>query len=328
MNYNGHMPMASQHAYGHDQELGHAHQHGHGHDHATPLMHSKQPPFLQWMRRRLNVVPIILCFLVPSGVFAGICAAIAFSVHYVHPVLMYSIVGGLVLATLVVGFHAFREKFRHLAWRDLNWWLFLFFSMLLACILAGVAGSIIYTNYMRPYYDMQNLHTYTDLYPNRIRGQMVMDAGHIVFHNGSRVDVKMSMGFKNVDVFCAAPITFGNEALDTYDFWAVGTNCCSGSQADFHCSGFNDKTASSGLRLMSDSKRAYYRLAVQQAEATHKIRAVHPLFFEWTHDATEKSDGWKNDGEKLYFILLACFIIWQLFIVTCASLAFAKLWTN
>lgn len=59
-----------------------------------------------------------------------------------------------------------------------------------------------------------------------------------------------------------APIVNGNAALATYDFWAVGLNCCSGVSSDFRCGEFNNQHARSGLRLMRDDQRPFYRQAL------------------------------------------------------------------
>lgn len=67
-------------------------------------------------------------------------------------------------------------------------------------------------------------------------------------------------------------------------------------QANFHCDHFNNPHANGGYRLMTDNDRPFYRLAVQQAEATYKIRAVHPLFFEWAIDPIATVDGWRHQS--------------------------------
>lgn len=302
---------------------------GHNHE-AEPLLHEEKPkpPFMRWSRRRMNVLPILTSVILPWLLFTGVAAAIAFDLHYHHPAIMYVFVGAAALVIFIVGAAALRERSRKNAEREPYWWMFLFISMSLAFTAACVAGAFIYRHYMLGYFESQNLSTYSDIYPNRVSGKQVMDAGSIVFVNGSFVDVKKSMGFKNVDIFCVAPIALAGNMSESYDYWAVGKNCCGGNQADFHCGGFNDATARSGVRLMYDWDRPYYRLAVQQAEATYKITAAHPLFFEWTHDVAEKTDGWNEEGHELFLVLILSFFILHFFIVMCATLAFTKLGTN
>ena len=90
----------------------------------------------------------------------------------------------------------------------------------------------------------------TDVYPSHLRGQQVMDAGIIMFANGSKLELQKSMGFKNQNIYCVAPIVMGgNTTMGTYDFWAVGKDCCSGSTADFHCTGFNEPNSQGQGRI-------------------------------------------------------------------------------
>lgn len=300
------------------------------HYEAEPLLQQEKPnpPFMRWSRRRMNVLPLLTSVIVPWLFFTGVAAAIAFDLHYDHPSIMYVIVGAAAIVICIIGVAAFREKRRKDAEREPAWWLFLFISMSVAFIAACVVGAYIYRHYMLGYFESQNLSHYSDIYPSRVSGKQVMDAGSIVFVNGSFVDVKKSMGFKNVDTYCVAPIALAGNTSESYDYWAVGKNCCSGNQADFHCEGFNDAMARSGVRLMYDWDRPYYRLAVQQAEATYKFTAAHPLFFEWTHDIDEKTDAWSEEGHELFLILILSVFLLQFFIVMCATLAFTKLGTN
>merc|ERR1719258_625751 len=93
--------------------------------------------------------------------------------------------------------------------------------------------------------------------------------------------------FKNGDNYCVAPIARGPMKAvkgskvqmkngfvipesGTYDWWAVGTNCCDGGNAakDFTCGQVNSNLARSGMRLLSDSQRPFYLLAVQEWSAS------------------------------------------------------------
>ena len=66
-----------------------------------------------------------------------------------------------------------------------------------------------------------------------------------------------------------APIVVGNGTLESYDFWAVGLNCCSSNTGDYRCGEFSNPAAQSGLRLMDQREADFFRLAVQQAEASY-----------------------------------------------------------
>merc|ERR1719440_1121999 len=113
---------------------------------------------------------------------------------------------------------------------------FLTATSLIAWILGYLAGGSNYTSYMRPYYDINNLNVYPNVDPSKYGGTQLMDAGMIQFTKGSGVRVEKSIGFKNDNVYCVAPIVaHANQTQTTFDFWAVGMNCCSGHMPDFHC---------------------------------------------------------------------------------------------
>merc|ERR1719428_1211955 len=116
------------------------------------------------------------------------------------------------------------------------------------------------------------------------------------------LDMKKAMGFKNLDLYCVAPIVNGDNQLASYDFWAVGINCCSGVSSDFRCGEFNNPHARSGLRLLRDDQRSFFRLAVQQAEAAYNLKAIHPLFFYWTDDPTSDMQSMLEEGYRFFFI--------------------------
>merc|ERR1719433_257244 len=160
----------------------------------------------------------------------------------------------------------------------------------------------------------------------------MMDAGTVIFAPGTRLDLKQSMGFKNERTYCVAPITMSNgtmtevnQLLATYDFWAVGMDCCSGNTADFHCGQFANINARGGLRLMRDGQRPYYRLAVQQAEAAYGIKAAHPLFFTWMQDPMEEVNKFQNAGIQSFLLSIMSMAGMQLFLVLLSTVVFARL---
>lgn len=286
----------------------------------------KTGSFLRGQRRRLNACPLLLCLLVPWALFTVMYVVTSFELHYEQPSLCNLLVALGFLAVVGVGGLAVSTRVKWLSNADHEptWLFFLAITMFLAWVLGMALGTENYSANMRPYYDMNNLNEYGDVSVKSMRGQQLMDAGIVDFANGTKLDITKSMGFKSNTVYCVAPITMGTENLPTYDFWAVGTGCCSGSQADFHCAGWNAPKAHGGLRLMSDGSRAFYRLAVQQAEAAYKIKAVHPLFFSWVDDAHSRVESWRTKGKSECVMWVLGYFILQCFLVGIATLVFAK----
>jgi len=147
--------------------------------------------------------------------------------------------------------------------------------------------------------------------------------GVVEFTQGTSLDISKSEGFKQGTMYCVAPIVLGNETAPTYDFWAVGTGCCS-SEGDFRCKGWNS-LGYGGLRLMNGGQRSFYRLAVQQAEASYNITAAHPLFFKWTRDPTATVEGWERTAHSNFIVWIFSYLLFQSFCVAAATMAFSRL---
>ena len=145
------------------------------------------------------------------------------------------------------------------------------------------------------------------------------------FADGAKLDGTKAMGFKNLDLYCVAPIVNGNEVMSTYDFWAVGLNCCSGVSSDFRCGEFNSPHARAGLRLMRDDQRPFFRLAVQQATAAYHIKSTHPLFFYWLQDPVGEMTAYRDDGFKYYLLGIFTHFAFNLFCCTVAVVGFSRI---
>jgi hypothetical protein len=285
-------------------------------------------PFFRGQRKRMNLVGICVSVFLPWILFSVLYAVMSFSVHYNQPGLCYFIAAlGLVVVLMIgtLAYNSVQAKFRGDSEREPTWFVFLFLTTVIAW-LAGIAlGDMNFYSNLQPYYDITNLNTYPSVNPTQMRGQQLMDAGRIIFSEGSKLDLTKSMGFKNLDTYCVAPITNGEAPLATYDFWAVGMNCCNGNSADFHCGEFNNPRASAGLRLMNDGQRAFYRLAVQQAEAAYNVKAIHPLFFTWMQDPIAEMNAYQDEGLKYYLLGMFAHFAFQLFLTIVATIAFSKM---
>lgn len=310
---------------------------GYGSSVATPLSmgaHASvtelSPPLIRGRKARMNVVPMCTALLVPFCSFALLLFTLTFTERPSQPLLPPFVVfiTGVVLFAAALGTFSTRFSKGQLlpaAEREPNWWCFMLISLTLAWILGISMGSWNYSAHMRIYQDYETMSTYKSVYPETLKGQQVMDAGILSFAEGTYLDLTRSMGFRHKSMYCIAPIVRGNNTMASYDYWAVGVDCCSGVRADYHCGAFNNPHASSAIRLVDDEARAYYRLAVQQAEAMYNIRAEHPLFFHWTADASQSVLETYGKGKQYFFVGIFAYFLFQAFLVAAASVVFAKL---
>jgi len=283
-------------------------------------------------RVRINFWPILLAFIVPWGIFAGLLWARSFALQYSNPMLCNLLTAGVIVffACLFCLWVDKMHRERVTANIEPSWLFFVCTTSAVATVLATLIGEYNYQVNMAPYYDINNLGTYMDIDPNTARGQALMDVGKMVFMEGSHVDLDLSMGFKSDDTYCVAPIArhtkSNSSGLAIYDFWAVGTNCCSGSHGgDFHCGQYHDPRVHGGVRLLNDGDRPYYRLAVQQAEAAFGIKAVHPIFLYWITDPIAEVQAYKVGGKSLYKKAILIYLCVQLALVLLLLLGISKM---
>jgi hypothetical protein len=279
--------------------------------------------FTPGKKKRINLVAVCMNVFLPWFLFASLYAILSFSFHYQHPTAAWLCVGlGLILVLVAAGL-AFRA--RKALDKDPSWYIFAALSLFLAVVFASVFGDMNFWYNMQPYYDIENLNTYPSVNPSTESGQQLMDAGRVYFADGTRLDGAKAMGFKSLDLYCVAPIVNGNQVLASYDFWAVGLNCCSGVSSDFRCGEFNNPHARSGLRLMRDDQRPFYRLAVQQASAAYSIKSTHPLFFYWLQDPVAEMNSYRDEGFKYYLLGIFTHFAFNLFCVTVAVVGFSRM---
>ncbi|CAD7924294.1 unnamed protein product [Amoebophrya sp. A120] len=281
-----------------------------------------QTVFTPGKKKRINLVAVCMNIFLPWFLFAALYAILSFSFHYQQPAAAWLCVGlGLLVSLGAIGV-AFASRGQS---RDPSWYLFSGLMLFLAVVLAAIFGDMNFWYNMQPFYDIENLNTYPSVDPATQTGQRLMDAGRVYFADNTRLDTSKAMGFKNLDLYCVAPIVNGNQALETYDFWAVGLNCCSGVSSDFRCGEFNNPHARSGLRLMRDDQRPFFRLAVQQAAAAHHLKSTHPLFFYWLQDPVGEMNSYRDQGFKYYLLGIFTHFAFNLFATTVAVIGFSRI---
>lgn len=263
-------------------------------------------------RRKINCIAIFLNVFVPWIFFTFLYYLISFKMHYVYPIRVW-IVFGLVTAAAVctAGGLARAENKGYTP----QWFKFATLQFIIAAAAAALMGSYNFWFNTMPFYDWERLKTYPSLDPSKELGQNMMDAGTVYFPEGTSIDLTQSWHFMSDKVYhgihryCVAPIILGGApATGSYDFWAVGMDCCSASSSDFRCGQFASGNTRSGLRLLDDLARPYYKLAVKQAEAQYHYKSKHPIFFEWVRDPLARVQQFMDKGLEYYlFGVMAAF---------------------
>lgn len=276
--------------------------------------------FVPGNRRRINIQAICVNIFVPWATFTALLALLSFTYHYEHPVMTWVIFGGVCCMVAYFVYATFKARKAHRG----TWYPFAAVSLCFGVILATVLGSLNYYYHTELYYDIENLNTYPEVDPATDNGQQFMDAGRAYFTDGTGLDLQKTMGFKNLDTYCVAPIVSGDEQLTTYDFWAVGVNCCDGDSSVFRCGEFNNPHARAGLRVMRSDFRYFYRLAVVQAEAAYNIKAMHPVFFHWVQDPLAEVNKLWNTAREYFWLETFSHLVFTVFTVICATIVFSR----
>jgi len=271
-------------------------------------------------RRRLNVMATLISFFVPWFLFTALFAVFSFDIHYDYSLLAWLLA---LVGLAVVGMFSYLSYDALRMNREPTWHIFLAATCLIAWSAAIGLGGLNFTYHMNNYYDVKSLHTYTNVDPTSTLGSTYMDMGLIQFVDGAYIDQSHAMSFKDDTYYCVAPITKGTMELASYDWWAVGKDCCT-SESGFKCGDYNVKTTREGLRIFNNQDRQYFRLAVEQAEAGYDIHSSHPIFFEWMEDASTQVETWHQSGTDFYKIGVICFAAFQALLVFGTAVAYVK----
>lgn len=234
-----------------------------------------------------DVVKAAMCILVPPLCFAIVTVVMCFKMRFQQPNGTWVVVALSLIPAVLSGRAASKAHREQLdaRWQSLGAVLFV-----VATVAAAIVGELNYWYFSQPYYMLTSMKSYTEVSPSETDGAQLMDAGTVMFTPGARLGLDMAMSFTSWDIYCVAPITTAEglpsqgEGLARYDLWAVGVNCCSSGETNFHCGDYDKVDARGGLRQVSAEQRPYFRLAVEQAEAAYNIASEHPTFFYWVKD--------------------------------------------
>jgi len=265
---------------------------------------------------------LILSLFVPFLIFLSIFWLRSFSSRYKSE----NLTDIMCYCFLIVPFAAWLKAFSQMrSGRDHKPMTLLAFMALIAWLSGVMLGDFNFNGNMKPFYDIRQLNVYPSVEPSKYGGQQLMDAGIIEFTAGTKLLLQKSMGFKDGDVYCVSPIVSGSGNQSTYDFWAVGVNCCSGHMPDFHCGEYSSPHSMKGLRLMDNAKREMYSLVVKKAEAEFGLKVSHPVFVYWLSDPEAEVSTYQDDGWQFFVTACFGFLCAQLLMVLCASAMFAKM---
>lgn len=272
-----------------------------------------------------NILGLALSMLLPWGMFTFTYWLLSFEWHFNHLTMCWLSVLMCALIVVALGFfcHAVVQR-RIKPSRPVSWYGFVTFTTVLGFVLGCGLGAINYATYMRDYYLISALNFYAGVDPAIIAGTHVLDAGQIVFVNTTSLNKNLSMGWSSGGtVYCAAPIiSSSSSSLVSYDFWAVGTGCCTVNQNNFHCANSNSSVTHSGVRVLDQSDIAGYRQAVSLAQATYLIQAARPIFLSWVEDPIAEVSEKQEDGSRMFIIFSFIFFWIQLIAVAFATLRY------
>jgi len=222
--------------------------------------------------KEIKLCQAILLAIIPWYVFVTVSIAFALAYHQ-HKGATWAL---LILAALV--FISLVNIFRAEKW--------LFFTSALCLVALGTAAAVglfTYSEFLGKYWDSRDSHAYANVLPSEDAAGYA-DAGKLVFAEEARLDVSRALGYKDVNVYCVAPILDDAPAKEV-QFWAVGVDCCE-QRGFFDCDDAWDSDAKSGV-VVSPLRHWHtqYALAVQQAEHTFELAsAPEPVFVRWVVD--------------------------------------------
>lgn len=263
-------------------------------------------------RRRVNCLPALGSLLLPWGLYLGVYGCSAFYPRFVLPL---TTVTTITLLWVVSVWYLYSVSRMVANEEALFYRRYISVAFFVAITFGFLFGSLTFWEWMQPAFEVSLLATYTNVNPSQAtlwsgeavptQGSRYQDSGKVYFSHKAKLDGSRSMSFKMGDTYCVAPIVDPECGRNCgHDFWAVGVNCCSEDAADFRCGDYKNKNAKAGVRMMIESRRPMYRLAVLQAEGVHQLKSMHPLFFYWMQDPVKEIRQWQRQGYRRFLVTM------------------------
>jgi len=246
----------------------------------------------------------------PLSIFCGVCAALVILFRFATVYLFF--------LSLYKGKYLRRFYFSSMVFW--GWWpvLLLLFSCIFA-ICGLLIGHHLWNDLLDPYFQLKKLQMYRDINPAEVPGVRLQDAGLVDFQYFVGIDRGKGGCFLNSgDTYCVAPIVWdgtstpevhysmkGLPQTGSYDYFAVGKNCCPCPNRDFHCGEWDNPLAYGGMRSLDFKARPYYQLALESWQASYGKTSRTPLFFEWVQGPEWKWKGLWNRFVQLIWLSIA-----------------------
>jgi len=315
--------MALYDAYAQQAFEGYGTEKHHGHHHHSDM----ELPRAQGktVRRQLNACAVCIAIAVPVILFAVASYLTSSELYYKNPNLVYLLVGLMIFFVLVIGAGAAQDHRKMLKSGERSWWSFIFFTSMVAVLLGSCLGYVNYSANTKLYYQYMGLRKIVDVDPGQNQGQQLLDAGEIDFKDGAKVDTTLNMAYHKSRTWCVAPIIAADGSpLASYDFWAVGMDCCSARQGDFTCGTVAEGAAPAGLRVMDSAEIAGYTLAVQQATAAYNIQSSRAIFLYMMETPYTTIKAYLTRGKTLSIVAFIAYLFVQSAFVAYQTWLFGK----
>jgi len=158
--------------------------------------------------------------------------------------------------------------------------------ILLAVVFGYIFGGTNYYIFMLPYLHYTYNREYTNVNPGE-NPEGFKDAGAMYFSQNSRVNLAQSVGFKEWNRYCVAPI-IGDNPLDEVGFFAAGLDCC-GSRHDFNCWESTNQLVHSGVRISENDPLGrhlpQFKKAAKMAASVYGFKSSdEPILMLWVKE--------------------------------------------